>query len=81
MRNFCLCTHFLLSAAGVQAGPGDNQPDATGKAAMMFRVADSLCHLLGLAGADTVHKLSQALVQQPNTGHRFCEIDKLKQPC
>ncbi|KAL0023917.1 hypothetical protein WJX79_010920 [Trebouxia sp. C0005] len=63
---------FSEGSAWVQAGPGDNQPDATGKAAMMFRVADSLCHLLGLAGADTVHKLSQALVQQPNTGHRAC---------
>ncbi|KAA6428906.1 MAG: hypothetical protein FRX49_01016 [Trebouxia sp. A1-2] len=64
--------HMQSLLDGVQAGPGDNQPDATGKAAMMFRVADSLCHLLGLAGADTVHKLSQALVQQPNTGHRAC---------
>lgn len=76
----CLCTCCLLSAAGVQAGSGDNQRDAASTAALMMHVADRLCHLLGDAGADTVHKLSQALVQQPSTGSRYYSIGMLNSP-
>ena len=48
---------------------------------MMLHVAARLCRLLGDAGTNTVHKLSQALVQQPSTGNRYYSISKLNSPC
>ncbi|DBA96944.1 TPA: hypothetical protein ACH3X1_001274 [Trebouxia sp. C0004] len=46
------------------------QASSSSKAAMMLHVAARLCRLLGDAGTNTVHKLSQALVQQSHTGNR-----------
>ena len=55
---------MIICIADMQSGGTSIQQEAESKPAEMLTVAERLYNLLGVAGVNTVQKLSQTLVQQ-----------------